>query len=180
MKRGTLFRRLVERLPPIVFREYGRRDVCIPAAYHVHEVLRAEGIPARLATYNVIAMNERFRDWFYRREEYGDQCPMPWDAWSVGITSNNPDRAGFLSHLCCVSKGVVIDCAAGGMSRPSKGMPVPGGLLVPRSGVWESEETRVSVHYSVSEEPVPPMWRLDPLATDRVRARIESEVLCGD
>jgi hypothetical protein len=173
VKRSELFARLVTRLPKIVFAEYGRKDVCIPAAYHCQEVLRAQGIPARLASMNVIAMNWPFVEWVSRRAD-GYYDPMPHYAWSVGITNQNPDMDGYLSHLVCISKGKVLDCASGSMSRPARGMPVPNGLVV-SNGKWSDDTTVVT--YEPSPEPVPPMWRLDPNATARVRERIEKEIL---
>ena len=173
MKRSELFARLVAQLPSIVFAEYGRKDVCIPAAYHCQETLRDKGIPARLASMDAIAMNWRFVQWLRRRTE-GHHDPMPPYAWSVGITHKNPDRDGYLSHLVCVSKGKVFDCAAGAMSRPKRGMPVPAGLMVV-NGEWQDDTTVVT--YRPSPEPVPPMWVLDPIATARVQARIKKEIL---
>jgi hypothetical protein len=173
MKRSELFARLVAQLPSIVFAEYGRKDVCIPAAYHCQEILRAKGIPARLASMDAVAMNWAFVEWVSRRVD-GHYDPMPHYAWSVGITHRNPDREGYLSHLVCVSKGKVFDCAAGAMSRPKRGMPVPAGLMV-TGGKWHDDETVVT--YEPSPEPIPPMWRLDPIATARVQERIKKEIL---
>ncbi len=172
MRRSELLRALVAELPPIVFEEYGRKDTCIPAAYHAYEVLRARGCPARLATMNAVAMNTAFAEWVTGNP----YDPMPPWAWSVGITEQNPSNEGpqdFLSHLVVRSKGKIIDCAAGGMSRPKRDMPVPPGLLV-TGGAWDSETTIVS--YQPSSEPVPPMWVLDPQATARVRERINQAI----
>ena len=175
MKRSKQYARIVERIPGIVFTEYGRKDVCIPAAYHTLETLRALGIPGRLASMDTIAMNWPFADWFNRRAE-GHPDPMPPYAWSVGITHVNPDLDGYLSHLVCVSKGKVLDCAAGGLSRPQRAMPVPDGLMAV-NGVWRDDTTVVT--YKASPEAVPPMWVLDPNATACVRARIKKEILEG-
>lgn len=154
-----------------MFEEYGQKTVCIPAAYHCKEILRSRGIPARLSSMNVIAMNQEFLEW--RKRE--DSSPMPPGAWSVGITENNPDGEGYLSHLVCVSKGLILDCAAGQLSRPQHGMPMPDGLIVkPNISYSDGEGTIV---YYPSKEPVPPMWRLDPEATARTRARIQKEIL---
>ena len=173
MRRKDLCELVVARLPSIVFEEYGRKDVCIPAAYHCKEILRAKGIPARLASMDAIAMNWHFVQWLRRRSE-GHHDPMPPYAWSVGLTHNNPDAEGYLSHLVCVSKGKVLDCAAGQMSRPKRGMPVPDGLMVVK-GEWQDDLTVVT--YRPSPEPVPPMWVLDPEATARVRERMGKEIL---
>jgi len=173
VRRSELYARLVAQLPAIVFQEYQQRTVCIPASYHAAETLRSRGIPARVASMDAIAMNWPFADWAARRME-GFHDPMPPYAWSVGVTHDNPGGKGFLSHLVCVSKGRVLDCAAGQLSRPAQGMPVPDGLLV-TNGIWRSDTTVVS--YNASPEPVPPMWRLDPGATARVRQRIAREVL---
>lgn len=175
MKRSELFARLVARLPGIVFAEYGRKDVCIPAAYHCQEILRARGIPARLASMDTVAMNWPFFE-FARRRMEGHYDPMPHYAWSVGVTHHNPDKEGYLSHLVCISKGKVFDCAAGAFSRPKHGMPVPAGLMV-RGGLWRWSDDTTLVTYEPSPEPVPPMWRLDPMAKARVQERIKKEIL---
>lgn len=172
--RKELLSRVAERLPEILIQEYGRKDVCIPAAYHSKEVLRARGIPARLASMDAVAMNWAFVEYLSRRADGFVYDPLPHFAWSVGLTHRNPDAEGYLSHLVCVSKGVVIDCAAGQMSRPHRGMPVPDGLMVVK-GEWQDETTVVT--YQPSPEPVPPMWVLDPEATARTRARIKKEIL---
>jgi hypothetical protein len=173
LTRSQLLRRTVERLPRIVWEEYGQRDTCIPASYHAAETLRSSGVPARVASMDAIAMNWPFAEWWMRREE-GHPDPMPPWAWSVGVTHSNPDGRGYLSHLVCVSKGRILDCAAGQLSRPQRGMPVPAGLLV-RGGRWSSETTLVT--YRPSPEPVPPMWSLNPGATARTRQRIAAEIL---
>lgn len=173
MKRALLLSRLVNGLPAIVWEEYGRRDTCIPAAYHVVETLRELGIPARVESMDAVAMNWPFVEWVKRRSE-GFHDPMPPYAWSVGVTHHNPDDDGYLSHLVAKHKGKVIDCAAGQLSRPRRGMPVPDGLLV-SNGVWHGDTTIVT--YEPSPEPVPPMWSLDPRATARVRERIAAELL---
>lgn len=173
MKRRALYGLLVNKLPAIVWQEYGRRDTCIPAAYHAVETLRSRGVPARVASMDAIAMNWPFVDWLKRRDT-GFHDPMPPYAWSVGVTHDNPDADGYLSHLVCVSKGRVLDCAAGQLSRPRRGMPVPDGLLVSEQ-VWSGDQTIVT--YRPSPERVPPMWQLDPDATARVRQRIAAEIL---
>jgi hypothetical protein len=175
MKRSDMLDLVVARLPPIVFKEYGQMTVCIPAAYHCQEILRAKGIPARLASMNVVAMNTTFQQW-YEGQGQGDQAPLPPKAWSVGVTENNPDGEGYLSHLVVVSKGKVIDCASGQLSRPQHDMPIPGGLVVKPGVVWGDGESSLII-YEPSKEPVPPMWRLDPDATARVRERIQVEIL---
>jgi len=172
VKRSELFTRLAERLSVIVAEEYGQKSVCIPASYHALELLRDAGIPARLASMNAIAMNHPFVDWL-RERDAGFYNPMPPWAWAVGLTEGNPDADGYLSHLVVRSKSKIIDCAAGQMSRPKRGMSVPNGLVI-SGGVWQSETTIVT--YQSSAEPVPPMWRLDPQATARVRARMKVEV----
>lgn len=173
MKRSELLARLVQRLPRIVWEEYGQRDTCIPAAYHALATLRERGIPARVASMDVVAMNWPYVEWLKRQSE-GHSDPLPPWAWSVGITHRNPHRDGYLSHLVCVTKGKVLDCSAGQMSRPERGMPVPDGLLV-TNGMWSDETT--AVHYTSSPEPVPPMWNGNPLATARTNHRIALEVL---
>lgn len=175
MTRSKQYARLVARLPGIVFAEYGRKDVCIPAAYHALETLRAWGISGRLVSMNTTAMNWPFVEWVSRRAD-GHYDPMPNYGWSVGIRHDNPDRDGYLSHLVCVSKGKVLDCAAGALSRPERGMPVPEGLMVV-NGEWYDDTTVVT--YMPSPEPVPPMWVLDPVATECVRRRIKKEILEG-
>jgi hypothetical protein len=175
MKRGELLDLVVARLPPIVIEEYGQVTVCIPAAYHCKEILRARGIPARLASMNVVAMNKTFVEW-RERQESGDPTPMPPKAWSVGITENNPDAEGYLSHLVVVSKGKIIDCASGQLSRPQHRMQIPDGLIVKPDLAYMNDEEALII-YKSSKEQVPPMWVLDPDATARVRERIQEEIL---
>jgi hypothetical protein len=175
VKRSELLELVVARLPKIVAEEYGQITVCIPAAYHCKEILRAKGIPARLSSMNVIAMNTIFQEWYESRGQ-GDPGPMPPEAWSVGITESNPDGEGYLSHLVCVSKGVILDCASGQLSRPQHNMPIPEGLIV-KPGVMYHDGESSRIIYQPSKEPVPPMWRLDPEATARVRERIRKEIL---
>jgi hypothetical protein len=55
-------------------------------------------------------------------------------------------------------------------------MPVPEGLMVV-NGEWYDDTTVVT--YMPSPEPVPPMWVLDPVATECVRRRIKKEILEG-
>lgn len=172
MRRSELFDRIIERLPNIVVEEYGQKTVCIPASYHCLDILKSQGIPGRLASMNVVAMNQAFVEWKARE----DQSPMPPGAWSVGITENNPDGEGYLSHLVVVSKGKVIDCASGQLSRPQHNMPIPDGLIVKPRIPYTNDESIIVYH--PSKEPVPPMWRLDPHATMRVRKRIQEEILC--
>lgn len=173
MGRKDLCELVVARLPSIVFEEYGEKTVCIPAAYHCREILRAKGIPARLSSMNVVAMNTIFQEW-YERE---DESPMPEKAWSVGVTENNPDGEGYLSHLVVVSKGLILDCAAGQLSRPQHGMPIPDGLVCKPCVLFTDGET-ARIIYKPSAEAVPPMWVLDPGATKRTRERIKKEILC--
>lgn len=171
--RQELLRRIVDRLPAIVTEEYGQLTTCIPASYHAFETLRALGIPARLASMDTIAMNLPFVGWLEAKET-DPALPMPEGAWSVGVTHTNPDKDGYCSHLVARTKGVILDCAAGQLSRPQHDMPVPPGIML-KGGLWQSAATIVS--YRPSPEPVPPMWVLDPEATRRTRARINEEIV---
>ncbi len=173
MRRSDLYELVVARLPKIVFQEYDRKDVCIPAAYHCREILRAKGIPARLASMNVVAMNRVFNDWWQSH----DGSPMPPDAWGVGIGTHNKDGEGYVSHLVVVSKGTILDCSAGQMSRPQHNMSIPDGLLCKPGFLFSDGESSL-IKYEPSDEAVPAIWRLDPRATKRTRERIKEEILC--
>jgi len=174
MKRGDLLAALVLELPPMLIEEYADPACCIPAAYHAFEALRARGIPAKLAPLDVIAGNAAF--WAFMDTKPADPSKLPPEAWSVGVTHGNPSpMPGFNSHLCVISKGLILDCAAGQLSRPQHAMTIPPGLLIPhrgRRGLWSWDGAAVS--YAPSPEPVPPMWKRAPEATARVRARLRA------
>jgi hypothetical protein len=180
IKRGTLYQRIVDWLPEVVFEEYRQKTTCIPASYHALEILQHAGIRARLQCVDAVAMNAQFFRWKFQSDPY---APMPPDAWSVGVTHANPDETGFLSHLVVVSKGVLIDCSAGQLSRPERGMTIPSGLWVkphaPLAKGYQWQQGSALVTYLPSPERVPPMWRLDPAATARVRERIRREIIRG-
>jgi hypothetical protein len=173
VKRAELLRALVDRVYPIVREEYRDPACCVPASYHARDVLRARGIPARLAAFDVIAGNSAW--WEFMAAKPENPRDFPEGAWSVGLTHNNPSPApGHNLHLCVVSKGAIVDCSIGQMSRPARGLTLPPGLLVPRAarGLWSGDG--VAVHYRPSPLPVPPNWRNDPEAAARVRRRLAS------
>lgn len=168
MKRSKLYSRIVERLPDIVTEEYGRDDVCIPASYHALEILRQHGIPASLAVMGCTAANRVWWEWI--TTDPGSEDSMPDDAWSVAIGHRNPNErdGGFNGHVVVRSKGWTIDCSAGAMSRPQRGIVIPPGLLC-RGNTWHQGETVVL--YYPSPLDVPPMWQNAPDATAHVRKR---------
>ena len=178
--RSELLDRLVTQLPSMVWQEYEQKDTCIPASYHAYETLRAQKIPARLETFDVIAMNWPFYHWLETLKPEDDHQAWPDGAWAVGVAHKSeeygraPYNQDFHSHLVVVTKGKLLDCSTGQLSRPQHDMPVPDGLLL--SGrEWQDETTVVS--YTNSPEAVPPMWRNNPWATERVRERIAEEIL---
>ncbi len=173
MRRSELYSRIVERLPGIVVEEYAQQDVCIPASYHAFEVLREHGIPASLAVMDCTAANRAWCEWVQTSPEPVD--PMPDDAWTVAVRHDMPDQSpGLHGHLVVRSKGWTIDCSSGQMSRPQRGIVVPPGLMC-RGLSWAEGDT--AIFYDPSPVAVPPMWKLAPGATARVRERIRGEVL---
>ncbi len=122
MKARRIIDRLVQVVPPLVYRNHKRKDTCIISTAITLDVLAHFGVKARPLVVEFSAMNAYAYQCALRREI---PDPLPDEYWTVGLQS----QEGFFGHMVAVALGdTIVDLTIGQAARPDQGIDLPPGF----------------------------------------------------
>jgi hypothetical protein len=141
----TLVRTLVRAAVPVIAGTF-RKDCCLNATRVMIEVFRSFGVPARAMVVRVLAANAAWQAQALRLGRPPTAEELDEQAWAIGIGEPEPPQGeAWPGHVVCVARGLLVDMAAGNISRPMRDIHVPDVVVWPLHKKWDRGELGIEV-----------------------------------